>query len=42
MDIPETDGIVFVENTKNNLIGKFVNVKITGANEYDLTAKLVK
>ena len=42
MDIPETDGIVFIENTKNNLVGKFVNVKITGANEYDLIAKLVK
>lgn len=41
---PEVDGeILIAPNTTepNSLIGNFVNVKITGANEYDLLAELI-
>ncbi len=41
---PEVDGeILIAPNTTepNSLIGNFVNIKITGANEYDLLAELI-
>lgn len=41
---PEVDGEILIAPTTDNpnsLIGTFVNVKITGANEYDLLAELV-
>ena len=41
MDIPETDGIVFVKSNKKDLIGKFINVRIIDSNEYDLIAKSI-
>lgn len=40
MDIPDTDGVVFIRNTKEALIGKFVNVKITDIKNYDLIGKI--
>ena len=40
MDIPETDGVVFIENTSKNLIGKFVNVEIINSKDYDLIGKV--
>jgi len=33
MDIPETDGTVIIKNTKDIMIGKFVNCKITRCKE---------
>ena len=42
MDVPEMDGVVYIENTKkeNLKIGQFVNCEIIGVNNYDLIAKL--
>lgn len=42
MDVPDEDGVVFIKNsTDKDLIGKFVNIEITGIQEYDLLGKLV-
>ena len=38
-DAPEVDGYVFVSSGKTLETGDFVNVKITGSSEYDLTAE---
>ena len=40
MDIPDEDGVIFIKNTKNNLVGKFVKCKITGVENYDLIGVL--
>jgi len=40
MDIPETDGIVIISNTKDNQIGSFVKCKITNINNYDLIGEI--
>lgn len=40
MDIPDTDGIVFVENDTDNLIGQFVKCKIINVSQYDLVGKI--
>ena len=40
MDIPDEDGVIFIKNTKSNLVGKFVNCKITGVENYDLIGVL--
>ncbi len=43
MDVPDEDGVVFIENTQNkDLIGKFVNVEIIDVQEYDLIGKFEK
>ncbi len=43
MDVPDEDGVVFVENTTDkDLIGKFVDVEIIDVQEYDLIGKLRK
>ena len=39
MDVPETDGLVFIEAEKSHQVGDFVNVIIEDAVEYDLIAK---
>lgn len=42
MDVPDMDGVIFVKNTTNeDLIGKFVKVKIEDVKEYDLIGKLL-
>lgn len=42
MDVPEMDGVVYIENTNNeDLINQFVKCKIIGVREYDLIAKIV-
>lgn len=42
MDVPEEDGVVFIENnTEENLKGTFVNIEIIDVKEYDLMAKIV-
>ena len=41
-EVPEdTDGVIYVENTKDVIIGDFVNVKIVEALDYDLIAELI-
>lgn len=40
MDIPDEDGVIFVENTKKMEIGSFVDCVITDVKDYDLIAKL--
>ncbi len=40
-DAPDIDGYVFVETDAVLMSGDFVEVKITGANEYDLIGELV-
>lgn len=43
MDVPDEDGVVFIENTKDkDLIGKFVDVEIIDVQEYDLIGQFKK
>lgn len=42
MDIPDTDGVVIIKNTSNNLLGKFIQCKITGIKNYDLIGEISK
>ena len=41
MDIPNEDGVVFIENTKLNLENTWTKCEITGVREYDLVGKLI-
>ena len=42
MDVPDEDGVVFIENSiDKDLIGKFVEIEVTGTQEYDLLGKLI-
>ena len=36
MDIPDTDGVIILRNTKGNVLGKFVECKVTDIKNYDL------
>lgn len=38
-DAPGVDGMVFITATEEHMSGDFVNVRITGASEYDLTGE---
>ena len=40
-DIPEEDGVTFVENSKDKLIGKFVQCKVTRIEDYDMVGVLI-
>ncbi len=43
MDVPDEDGVVFIENTTDkDLIGKFVDVDIIDVQKYDLIGKFEK
>lgn len=42
MDSPDTDGIIYVNNIEDDLIGKFVKCKIVSNNDYDLIGELKK
>ena len=44
MDAPEVDGMILVHSSNGRQLspGDFINVKITGALEYDLTAELIQ
>lgn len=42
MDVPDIDGVIFVNSNEENLEGEFVKVKITGAQDYDLIGELIK
>lgn len=41
MDIPDEDGVIFIENTKKANIGDFVNCIVTDVREYDLIGKFI-
>ena len=41
MDVPDIDGVVFVNCDEENLEGKFIKVKITNVQDYDLIAELI-
>ena len=41
MDIPETDGVVFIKNTKPNLEETWVNCEIIDVKDYDLIGKVI-
>ena len=40
-DAPGVDGYLFLHTTENLMSGDFVNVKVTGAADYDLTGELI-
>jgi len=41
MDIPDMDGLVFVENTKEGLETSFIDCEIIDVNGYDLFGKII-
>lgn len=41
MDVPEIDGVVYIESDEEIQIGSFVKCTITDVNEYDLIAKKI-
>ena len=41
MDVPESDGVIYVKYDKNYGLNEFVNVEITNSNEYDLVGKII-
>ncbi len=41
MDIPEEDGVIFIKNTEDNLIGNFAKCKVTEVINYDLKGEIV-
>lgn len=41
MDVPDIDGVVFVNCDEENLEGKFIKVRITSVQDYDLIAELI-
>lgn len=41
MDVPETDGVVYIKNNKEIQIGDFVNCKLTEVLEYDFYGELI-
>jgi ribosomal protein S12 methylthiotransferase len=40
-EVPEIDGIIYIEMIDKELEGKFIKVKITDATEYDLIGKII-
>ncbi len=40
MDIPDEDGVIYLENTRNTKIGEFVECEITKVQGYDLVGKI--
>ena len=41
MDIPEEDGLIFMQNTKPNLENTWVKAKVTGVKNYDLCGEIL-
>ncbi len=41
MDVPDEDGVVYIESSDTSLIGKFIKVKITDYSDYDLIGKIL-
>ena len=42
MDVPEEDGVVFIEKTKETAIGRFAKCKIIEVRDYDLIGKIIE
>lgn len=42
MDIPDEDGVIYIENDGKTKIGEFINCVITGCRGYDLIGELKK
>ena len=40
MDIPDTDGVIIIKNTKDNMLGKFIECKVTDVKNYDLIGEI--
>lgn len=40
MDVPEIDGLIYIENTKALNLGEWINCKIIGIKEYDMIGKI--
>ena len=40
MDVPDEDGVVYIQASDRSLIGKFIKVEITDCSEYDLMGKI--
>ena len=40
-DAPEVDGYIFIHAEEEIISGDFVTVKVTGADEYDLTGDVI-
>lgn len=40
MDVPDMDGLVYIENTVNANIGEFINCIVTNVEEYDLIGRV--
>lgn len=41
MDAPDVDGLIYVKNQKQDLKGKFINIKVIKANDYDLIGEII-
>lgn len=41
MDVPDEDGVVYIESRDTSLIGKFIKVEITDYSDYDLIGKIL-
>lgn len=41
MDVPDIDGVVFVNCDEENLEGNFIKVRITSVQDYDFIAELI-
>ena len=41
-EVPDIDGVIYVEKTKDELYDKFVDVEIIGSKDYDLIARIMK
>ena len=42
MDVPEIDGVAYVKNnnTKEDLIGKYIKAKVVEVKDYDIIANI--
>ncbi|MDO4975357.1 MAG: 30S ribosomal protein S12 methylthiotransferase RimO [Alphaproteobacteria bacterium] len=40
-EVPDIDGVIFIEKTEDELLDKYVEVEITGSKDYDLIGKLI-
>lgn len=40
-EVPDIDGVIFIEKTEDELLDKYVDVEITGSKDYDLIGKLI-
>ena len=41
MDIPETDGVIIIKNTKEKILGEFIKCKVINIENYDLIGEII-